>query len=75
MKKSVLYKNELMINKINFISNNKSMPISNAPASVILMYKITNVLLILVMLSHITFMHSIVHDYVLCYGDDGAYRN
>lgn len=25
----------------------------------------------MVMLSHITFMHNIVHDYVICYGDDG----
>jgi len=28
-------------------------------------------MLILVILSHITFMHNVVHDYVVCYGNDG----
>jgi len=60
-----------MINKLKFILNIKSMPISTVPASIVSRYKITSVIIILVMLSHITFMHNIVHDYVICYGDDG----
>ena len=36
-----------------------------------LRYKITSIIIILVMLSHITFMHNLVHDYILCYGNDG----
>ncbi len=36
-----------------------------------LQYRVTNIVLMLVMLSHITFMHNIAYDYVLCYGNDG----
>ena len=36
-----------------------------------LRYKITSTMLILVILSHITFMHNLVHDYIICYGNDG----
>ncbi len=36
-----------------------------------LRYKITSTILILVILSHITFMHNIMHNYVICYGNDG----
>lgn len=36
-----------------------------------LRYKITSTILILVILSHITFIHNIMHNYVICYGNDG----
>lgn len=36
-----------------------------------LRYKITSTILILVILSHITFIHNIMHNYVICYGSDG----
>ncbi len=36
-----------------------------------LTYKLINVVVILVMLSHITFMHNLFKNYVLCFGSDG----
>lgn len=36
-----------------------------------LRYRVINIVLMFVMLSHLTFIHNFIYDYVLCYGNDG----
>ncbi len=56
---------------MNSILNNKAKPITAGSRRIVSRYRITSMILILVILSHITFMHNLVHDYVICYGNDG----
>ena len=50
---------------------NKVKPFSTNSKKLVSQYKIISIILVFVILSHITFMHNIVHDYVICYGNDG----
>jgi hypothetical protein len=60
-----------MINRLNSILNNKLKLLPPVTTNIVSRDRITSIILVLVMFSHFTFMHTIVHDYVLCYGTDG----
>ncbi len=63
--------NSKLANKLNSRLDIKSKPLSTGTTNLVASYKITSIILVLVMFSHFTFMHTIIHDYVLCYGNDG----